>query len=321
MSNNLLRAVQKVYHAIVPEAARLFLYRHMPAVVQNQVDDLGGQFSERPSSMHDLKLPGRVIGPSRFPRRVNKLCDETDWYGEEWLGLLDDFGEPQCRTQKHRKAWEWAQGVYALQHLNLIHEDAIGIGVGAGVESILFYLANQIKMVYATDIYGEGEFADETAYADMLTDPTRYAKIPYREDHLTVMHMNALQLDFPDNYFDFAFSFSSIEHFGGRAAAAQAVREMGRVIKPGGAVILTTEVVLNGQTHEEFFLPDEIQEYLINATGLLPIEDIDYTISAQSLTNVVDFDGPNVLSQLPHIVLKLGVVYWTSLCLVLQKPG
>ena len=61
----------------------------------------------------------------------------------------------------------------------------------------------------------------------LLTDPARYAKIPYRQNHLTVLHMNGLQLDFPANYFDFAFSFSSIEHFGGREAAAQSVREMG----------------------------------------------------------------------------------------------
>ena len=58
-------------------------------------------------------------------------------------------------------------GVYALQHLNLLQEDATAIGVGAGVESILFYLANHIKMVYATDIYGEGSFAAETAHSDI----------------------------------------------------------------------------------------------------------------------------------------------------------
>jgi SAM-dependent methyltransferase len=175
-------------------------------------------------------------------------------------------------------------------------------------------------MVYATDIYGEGSFAAENAHSDMLTDPTRYAKIPYHQDHLTVMHMNGLQLDFPANHFDFAFSFSSIEHFGGRAAAAQSVREMGRVIKPGGAVILTSEVVLTGQAHEEFFLPAEVQEYLVEATGLLPIEDIDYTISAQSLANVVDFDAPDLVTQIPHIILRFDGVYWTSFCLVLQKP-
>jgi SAM-dependent methyltransferase len=320
MRNNLLDLIQATYHGIIPEEARLFLYTHSPEFVQKQFDELSGRIQERPFSPSDLKLPNQPIGPSRFPRRINKLCDETDWFGEEWLGLLDDLGESHCRTRKHRKAWEWAQGVYALQHLNLLRQDATGIGVGAGVESVLFYMANQIKMVYATDIYGEGTFAEVTAHADMMTDPARYAWIPFRQDHLTVLHMDGLNLEFPDNHFDFAFSFSSIEHFGGHAAAARSVREMGRVIKPGGVVVLTTEVTLNGQTHEEFFLPAEIQQFLIDATGLLPIEDIDYTISAQTLANVVDFDAPDLTTRVPHIVLKKDNVCWTSICLVLQKP-
>jgi SAM-dependent methyltransferase len=324
MNNNLLHLIQTAYRGIMPEPARLFLYQHMPGALQDQFDSWGTQVRylplKRPLMPADLKLPSGPFEPGRFPRRANKICDEADWQGEEWLSLFDSLGEPQRATEKHRKAWEWAQGIYALQHLGLLHDDTTAIGIGAGIESILFYLANQIKMVYATDIYGEGDFAGDTAQAGMLTDPARYATIPYRKDHLTVMHMNGLHLEFPDNFFDFAFSFSSIEHFGGHAAAAQSVREMARVIRPGGSVILTSEVILNGHPHEEFFLPQEIQEYLINGTGLEPIEEIDYTISAQTLENALDQAVPGYETQLPHIVLKHHSIYFTSFCLVLQKP-
>ena len=88
MSSNLLHSMQTAYHAIVPEAARLFLYRHAPAVVQKQFDDLGKLVPDRPFSTRDLKLPRRPSGPSRFPRRVNKLCDEVDWNDPGRRGLF-----------------------------------------------------------------------------------------------------------------------------------------------------------------------------------------------------------------------------------------
>lgn len=324
MNSNLLLLIQSAYRGIIPEAARFYLYQHMPGALQEQLEGWGIRAQEiridKPLTPANLKLPKGPFAPGRFPRRVNKICDEADWQGEEWLSLFDVIGEPQRRIEKHRKAWEWVQGIYALQHLGLLHDNATAIGVGAGNESILFYLANEIKMVYATDIYGEGDFVEDSAQAGMLTDPTRYARIPYRKDHLTVMHMNGLHLQFPDNFFDFAFSFSSIEHFGGHAAAAQSMQEMARVIKPGGSVIITSEVILNGQPHEEFFLPEEIQEHLINGSGLEPIEEIDYTISVQTLANAVNIDDPRLETQLPHIVLKHYPINYTSFCLVLQKP-
>ena len=321
MIGNVMQFIQKSYRGLVPEAARVKIYQKMPGVLQASMDGLDRQIKELPPSAADLDLPREPIGPNRFPRRVNKLCGAEDWHGEEWLSLFDDLGESHIRTQKHRKAWEWVQGVYALQHLNLLREDATAVGVGAGVESVLFYLANKIKMVTATDIYGEGDFVGHEAPADVLTNPERYAKFPYREDHLKVMHMDGLHLDFPDNHFDFAFSFSSIEHFGGHDASARAVAEMGRVVKPGGTVIITTEVVLNGITDEEYFLPEEIERYFITGQDLRPIEDIDYSMTDQTFSDYVDTANPNFIHQYPHLVLKRGPIYYTSVCLVMEKPA
>ena len=84
----------------------------------------------RPVAESALALPRRPIGPPRFPRRVCKLCDELDWQGEEWLSWLDAMGESFRRAQKHRKVWEWTQGLYALDQLGLLHEDATAVGVG-----------------------------------------------------------------------------------------------------------------------------------------------------------------------------------------------
>jgi len=274
----------------------------------------------QPLAESALRLPSGLVGPARLPRRVCKLCDETDWQGEEWLGLLDTMGPGHTRDRIHRKVWEWAQGLYALQHLGLLRDEATAIGVGAGIEPVIFYLTNHIQMVYATDIYGEGGFGEETAFGDMITHPERYAQIPFRKDHLTVMHMDGCNLEFPDDQFDIAFSFSSIEHFGGHEAAARAAKEMGRVVKPGGVAVITTEAILNGISHREFFLPEELDRYLVQASGLRLIEDIDYTLSSQTLQHPVDFGHPSCYSAIPHILCKSGHVYWTSVCLAMEKP-
>jgi SAM-dependent methyltransferase len=157
----------------------------------------------------------------------------------------------------------------------------------------------------------------------MLIDPAQYARFPFRQDHLRVLYMDGLHLDFPDNHFDFAFSFSSIEHFGGHAASAKAVAEMARVVRPGGAVVLTTEVVLNGIADEEYFLPAEIDAYLLAVQDLRPIEDIDYSLSEKTMAGFVDTAEPDFIYRVPHIVLKRGYLYYTSICLVLEKlkPG
>lgn len=271
----------------------------------------------QPLKRSELRLPEESPGPSRYRRRICKICDVNDWYGEDWLAYLDQMGEPFQTGIYHRKSWEWAQGLYALDQLGLLHEGATALGVGAGTEQVMYYLANRIKMVTATDIYGQGSFVGKTAHSDMLVAPESYAKIPYRQDHLTTAYMDGTNLEFPAENFDVAFSFSSIEHFGGHEAAGKAMREMGRVIKPGGAVIITTEVVLNGVRYPGYYRPSDLVEQLVDASGLSLLEDIDFSISDRTLAHPVDFSHPGYNYVKPHVICRLGGVYWTSVCLVL----
>jgi SAM-dependent methyltransferase len=242
-----------------------------------------------------------------------------DWVGEEWLHYLDELGVGEMRERKHRKGWEWAQGLYALEKLGMLRHDAVAIGVGAGTEQFIFYLTNYINMVYATDIYGQGKFVNETAFADMVTAPERYSKIPFNRDRLVVKSMDGCDLKFPDNSFDFVFSFSSIEHFGGHERAQCAMKEMARVVKPFGVVVLTTEIVLNGVHHHEYFLPEQLLECCVHGTGLRLIEDIDFEISQETLEHVLDCRHPKYRTASPHVILKFAEVCWTSVSLVLEK--
>jgi SAM-dependent methyltransferase len=268
-----------------------------------------------------LRLPTTTPGPSRFARRLCKLCDTNDWRGEDWLSILDEmgFGCQRDPQERHRKAWEWVHGVYGLEQLGLLNDDVDALGVGAGKEVVLYYLANHLRHVLAIDIYGEGAFADADAPREMLHHPESFAPFPYQRVRLSVRFMDACKLNLADNSFDVVFSFSSIEHFGGHEAAAQSLREMRRVVRPGGAIVIATELVLNGFAHAEFFSPDDIYHKLIEPSGLRLIEDVDFSISAETLSCLVNLDRDDQLTVKPHIICYQGGMLWTSILFFLEK--
>jgi SAM-dependent methyltransferase len=139
--------------------------------------------------------------------------------------------------------------VYALLTLfledsGLLGEDMRILSVGAGHEAVLLWLANRVAKVVATDIYGEGIFSAGEADRTMLGDPASFSPYPYRESHLEVRHMDAKELEFEDGSFDAVFSLSSIEHFGTWADIRRSAREIGRVLRPGGAAFIATECFL-----------------------------------------------------------------------------
>lgn len=252
--------------------------------------------------------------------RLCKVCDLIDWQNEEFLSTLDDLNLSFGRELKHRKHWEFAQAICGLKNLGCLTSNALAIGVGAGREHPLYYLANFIEKVHATDIYGMGDFEHTDAFSEMLVHPEKFAPFPYREAHLVTQYMNGCDLKYPSNCFDIAFSFSSIEHFGSHQAASQSVQEMARVLRPGGTAVITTEVIFNDVPHPEFFLPKELYDFLVHPSGLKLIEAIDFTISPSLLSKPVDLskDCTNVF---PHIVCQDGAVVFTSVIMFMQKPS
>ncbi len=157
--------------------------------------------------------------------------------------------------------------------------------------------------------------------------------------------MNALDLEFPDASFDIVFSLSSIEHFGGPQAAATAAREMSRVLRPDGHLVITTECLVGDQLAirlaalgrrllgatlrrrgTEVFSPRELDRYIVDASGLELAQPLDTHVSAESFENLarptlgggIQTPTGNVC---PHIVLRAYGVPWTSVFLALRKPA
>jgi SAM-dependent methyltransferase len=130
------------------------------------------------------------------------------------------------------------------------------------------------------------------------------------------MKMDGRQLSFPDGSFDLSYSLSSIEHFGGVEGAAATIREMGRVLKPGGIMALATEYVLSGPPHEETFQPREFAE-LIRQPGLELVQPIDTRVYERYAYAAIDlYKNPY---QSPHMVVRFNDTVFTTVFAFLRR--
>ncbi|MGC2427829.1 MAG: class I SAM-dependent methyltransferase [Nitrososphaeraceae archaeon] len=273
-----------------------------------------------------------IINPND-QSKLNRLCYVEDWENSEIKKALTELQKLSSEGFIHRKDWEWALGIIAMRRFGKLNEKSTAIGVGTGTEPVPFYLANMVKHVYATDLYGQNDGWKRAAPSDFPENPKKYAPFAYKEDALTVMRMDGTNLEFPSESFDIAFSFSSIEHFGGggrnHSGALRSLREIERVLKPGGLAVITTEYIINDKEHPEFFNKRTIYSDLIDKLERLKlVEPLDLRITTKTLDTVIDFftidsnwdklDNDYKKTH-PVILIRARNILFTSIMLVFRK--
>jgi SAM-dependent methyltransferase len=306
-------------------------------------------------------IDDHVAAERRLTRQYVKLCDLADFDDPELRARIHEIvPDLEPPADLHRKYWEYAMLTLLLEDVGKLDDESDVLSVGAGHEEVLYWLCNRVRRVVATDIYGEGSFADREADASMLTNPSAYAPYPYREDRLEVWKMDARELQFDDECFDVVFSLSSIEHFGSPRDIGRAASEIGRVLKPGGYAFIATEcftrrhplnsklvqtairVATLGRHCEkatplrraiDVFTPRELISRILRPSGLRLVQPIDLTLSAATHENVIRclggrFEFPN--EPFPHIVvepegsaflLRGRAAPFTSIALAMSKPA
>jgi SAM-dependent methyltransferase len=284
------------------------------------------------------------VTTSGLRRQYVKLCDLRDFDDRALQVRIDDIVpglEP--RERLHRKNWEYALLTLFLEDAGLLAEERRILSVGAGHEAVLFWLANRVAKVVATDIYGEGSFSGLEADRTMLNDPASFSPYAYRESHLEVRHMDAKQLEFEDGSFDAVFSLSSIEHFGSWADIRRSAGEIGRVLRPGGAAFIVTECFLGRSLLSppgvqevgskvfwpiRIFTPQTLHSELVAPSGLELVQPLD-TSPPDTGGNVIELHGGGKITSkngadYPHIAVRvqrfgLRTQKWTSVALAMSK--
>ena len=275
---------------------------------------LSDEFARR---YHDVAPQAGIV-----PHDVQlcELANPAKWDNPAWMTRLRELGLPDHKLSMHRKFYEYTQLTFGLERLGLLKDSVTVLSVGAGHEPVLYWLANHVGRVVATDLY-EGvwqQVQSREGDAGVIHDPASYAPFPYREDRLEFRRMDATHLEFESNRFDAAYSLSSIEHFGGVDGAGRAIDEMARVVKPGGIVALATEQAIAGPPHPEVFQPEQIAT-LVDRPGLEMLQPIDTRVYERYEYAAVDlYRNPH---QTPHMVVRFNDTVFTTVFVWLRKVG
>ena len=292
--------------------------------------------------------PGRL--------RYNKACELEDFGHAQVRDVIRDvcshkpalLGADFPLRREYRKDWEVAMAVRTLTDHGAVRPEARVLGVAAGTEDTIFYLTRHVGEVVAIDRYRDPGDWEETAPSLMLQDPARLAPFEFTRERLTVQHMDARVLGFADESFDGIFSSGSIEHFGDLHTIAAAAYEMGRVLKPGGILSLSTELLITprpdgaGAAYPGMHLlsPAELQRYIVEASGLELIDGLDTSVSHWTRGTSRDIIAAITARQgrmaaaargsrppgwacwdTPHIVLDLLGMQFTSVHLALRRSS
>jgi SAM-dependent methyltransferase len=251
------------------------------------------------------------------PPALNALCRHSDARDADWRRGAEELGLDLDTSRFHRKGWEFAQVIYGLRRLRLLTPGSELLDIGAGHEELIYFLANRVKRVHAVDLYAD-PWAGGEGEDDVLIHPEKYAPFAFERDRLRLARMDARQLDFADESFDAVVSLSAIEHFGKRREIIRALREMQRVLKPGGVAAITTEVRLNrlGGRHDSFPLPRLLA--LAAAAGFAAIPPPRLSVEEEFLRDPVAL--PMETRRTPHVVLRFLNTIFTSFSLFLVKP-
>jgi SAM-dependent methyltransferase len=307
------RFVRAAYDRLLARAADESGLRHYTGILQ-------GGASRADVVRALLESPEFAERSRRVPRdtQLCELANPAKWDNEEWVEILRSLQLSDDKRLMHRKPYEFAQLIFGCRRLGVLDATTRVLSVGAGHEGVLYWLANQVRGVVATDLY-EGVWQDvqgREGDPNVLRNPEAYAPFPYRRDRLVFMRMDGRRLAFADGSFDVAYSLSSIEHFGGVENAWATLCEMGRVLRPGGIVALATEYVLDGPPHEETFLPDEFRR-LIDQPDLELVEPIDTGVFNRYSFKPVDLYGDPF--ETPHMLVRFNDTVFTTVMVFLRR--
>lgn len=276
----------------------------------------------------------------------NKLIDLADFSHPELLPHLHDiargemvrFGLSEPMIVPDSKQWECAMMLRTLTDLGVLRPGAVLAGIGAGTEETTFVLASKGCIVFPTDRYLERTPWSDVAPADFMINARQYSTHSYERGSVIPVHTDARLLALPTNFFDGVYSAGSIEHFGSLEAVAAAAEEIGRILKPGGVAVLSTEFRLDGPNGKPWFnddcilfTPALIEEHIVRPSGLEVINAPSFSTSPKTfdsrviLTEFLDevkhirtlADKKNVY---PNLVLYHDGFLFCSVHLALQKP-
>jgi SAM-dependent methyltransferase len=264
-----------------------------------------------------MNFAGSVGG---YEYSVAKVADALDFFIPEVIGHIRAMGE---EPRFHTKQWEYAQVLQARDRYAPNAKDYVGVGCGR--EPLIPKLGERAEKLIASDLYDmAGAWADASQRPDRIWPELK---------SLVVHPMNMRKVDLPESSADFIWSLCAVEHVGNEDDVIDTVRQIGRLLRPGGVFVLTTEYTFDKKS---FFVPGRPSGTLslsrsairrmFTETGLHCVEPVDLRLSKHPFNipvwnKLTDREG---MANLPHVIYRvqpmpLRGTYGTCVAVVLSK--
>jgi SAM-dependent methyltransferase len=175
---------------------------------------------------------------------VSQCCTEAQFADPAYARWCAAIGEP---PRLHRKQWEFAYILQALDARGLLRPGVRGLGFGVGREPLVAAMAARGVHVTATDLSPEAARAHFWAETNEqaaglaslndrgLCDPRAFAdRVSFEQADMRAVpaHLTG---------YDFVWSACAFEHLGSLAAGMDFVLASLSTLKPGGVAVHTTE--------------------------------------------------------------------------------
>lgn len=272
--------------------------------------------------------------PSSGPLPYSKVCELEDFAHAQLRDVIREvcphkraaFGAGYPRGYEHRQDWEAAMAVRTLSGHGILTPDARVLGVAPGTPDTCFYLTRHVGEVVAID---------DSRLPSSETGSLRHPVAPFafRAERLTVRHMDARDLGYPDASFDAVVGRLPADITGDLHDVGMAVHEMGRVLKPGGILSLSTEILLSSDPGSDSLPPrsallssSEVQRFIVDASGLEPVDELYRSVSHWTLSTVRDIVAARAACQARTVAPRYGSRFpewtgWDLPLIVLARDG
>ena len=264
------------------------------------------------------------------PRMTDVLSQMATQEQLESITCIQWASRARHMYMRHRKLWEFAYILQALEEAGCLVPGKRGLGFGVGREPLSAVMASRGCEVVATDLGSEAAkgqaWIASNQHASALEDLNDRGICDRDRFRRLVTFRPTDMNDIPEDLtgFDFLWSSCAMEHLGSIEAGMQFVRNSMRCLKPGGIAVHTTEYNLQSnratltQGTVVIFRRRDLEDL---AGGLLADGHeivLNFTPGDGELDRTVDRPP---YSDARHLVLLVGDCVVTSFGLVIRKQG
>lgn len=270
------------------------------------------------------------IAEGHEDRCVSKCCCQDDFEKEYFIRIQKELGWKDKRY--HRKIWEFVFIADALEKNGMLKEGMNGLGFAVGEEPLPSYFASKGVNILATDLGIEGKTADVWAKTGQNAsgDVSRLHKkdIISKEDFIAkVKYMDLDMNHIPEEIgqYDFCWSSCAIEHVGGLSLSKEFMKNMIKVLKPGGIAVHTTEFNIwsNDETIEDGYSViwrrrdfEELQEWMEDNGCEMSLSFVRPQKDADTFLPLPPYDNGDERN---HLNLLVGNFASTSYGLIIKR--